>query len=843
MMRQPRIRVGLFLAALIAWGVCDATARAQLPIARLFSVFPTGGKQGTSVEVVITGSDLEDVQQLYFDHAGIKSEPVTEMKDGKAVPVPNKFKITIDANAPLGMHDVRAVGRYGISNPRTFVVGDLNEVVETEPNNTREQATRIMTSGPGNVTVNGQINGATDTDCYVFAGKAGQRILADCAAQRIDSRLDGRLALYGPTGRLLAASDDFHGKDPFLDVTLPADGDYTVVLTDKVYDGSPEYVYRLSIGTLPYIDFCLPPAAAPGTTAGFTLFGRNLPGGQPAPGVMVDGRPLEQLAVQIPVPADPLAQQRLSYSGAIPAPESTEDAFEYRLNTPLGATNPVRIGITTLPVIAGIEPNESPDKAQPVTPPCEVYGQFLTARDVDWYGFTAKANQLWVFEVISQRNGFPTDPFLLLRRGKDGAEIASADDDAANPAGNRFSTKNDDPIFQSPALAEGDYQVSVRNLYGAARGSARYVYRLKVRPPQPDFRLVAMHNAPAIPNVAQPPDSLLVRQGGNQHLDIYAIRRDGFNAEITVQAQALPAGVTCPAVTIGAGQAYVPLVFSAADNAAPGIGTVSITGTASIAGQPVMREARPAVITWAYDPNVPMPAQARLARSIPIAVREGAPYRMVAAPEKVTISRGLPLKLKLQLTRRGDFKDQVTALVPVALPPNVQNVQPATIAANQSEIEVTVNLPPNVPTGNYTIALRGNAPAVPFTKDPEGKNKQNVQVGDISTAVIVTVTDPLGMAVKPAPGVVKKGARAEFQVTLTRLGSFAGPVQLQFLQLPSNVASPQLTVPAEASEGKLTVTAAANAANGSFTNVIVRAIAQVNGQAINIDTPFTLNVE
>src|SRR5436190_1718332 len=91
--------------------------------------------------------------------------------------------------------------------------------------------------------------------------------------------------------------------------------------------------------------------------------------------------------------------------------------------------------------------------------------------------------------------------------------------------------------------------------------------------------------------------------------------------------------------------------------------------------------------------STPAAATGALARSIPIAVRDGAPYRMVAAPDKITISRGLPLKLKLQLTRRGDFKDQVTALLPVALPPNVQNVQPATIAANQSEVELTVNLP------------------------------------------------------------------------------------------------------------------------------------------------------
>src|SRR3989442_8554014 len=101
----------------IAALACAAAAQcvlAQLPTVRLFSIFPAGGKQGTTVEVTLTGSDFEDVAQLYFEHPGLKAEQVTEMKDGKPVPVPAKFKITIDPATPVGMHDVRAVGRYGV---------------------------------------------------------------------------------------------------------------------------------------------------------------------------------------------------------------------------------------------------------------------------------------------------------------------------------------------------------------------------------------------------------------------------------------------------------------------------------------------------------------------------------------------------------------------------------------------------------------------------------------------------------------------------------------------------------------------------------------------------------
>ena len=86
-MRQRPLATGfvtLFVAALVLRGVARH-ATAQLPTARLFSVFPSGGKQGTTVEITITGGDLEEVNQLYFDHPGIKAELVQEMKDGKPV--------------------------------------------------------------------------------------------------------------------------------------------------------------------------------------------------------------------------------------------------------------------------------------------------------------------------------------------------------------------------------------------------------------------------------------------------------------------------------------------------------------------------------------------------------------------------------------------------------------------------------------------------------------------------------------------------------------------------------------------------------------------------------------
>jgi hypothetical protein len=103
-------------------------------------VTPNGGRAGSSVAVTFTGQDLEEPQSLLFSHPGFKVEPVLPPQPAadatKPAPQPapppviSKFKVTIAPDTPLGTHDVRLVNKWGVSNPRAFVVGDLTEVLE-----------------------------------------------------------------------------------------------------------------------------------------------------------------------------------------------------------------------------------------------------------------------------------------------------------------------------------------------------------------------------------------------------------------------------------------------------------------------------------------------------------------------------------------------------------------------------------------------------------------------------------------------------------------------------------------------------------------------------------------
>ena len=70
-----------------------APAKAQLPQARLFSIFPCGGKAGSTVELSLTTvADLDEADHLLFNHAGITAVPKTTDVGGKKNRSPTSLK-------------------------------------------------------------------------------------------------------------------------------------------------------------------------------------------------------------------------------------------------------------------------------------------------------------------------------------------------------------------------------------------------------------------------------------------------------------------------------------------------------------------------------------------------------------------------------------------------------------------------------------------------------------------------------------------------------------------------------------------------------------------------------
>ena len=64
------------------------------------------------------------------------------------------------------------------------------------------------------VIINGRIDRPDDWDVFQFAGRAGETIVAEVTARRLDSPLDSVLKLTDAAGKVLAFNDDHEDPGP-----------------------------------------------------------------------------------------------------------------------------------------------------------------------------------------------------------------------------------------------------------------------------------------------------------------------------------------------------------------------------------------------------------------------------------------------------------------------------------------------------------------------------------------------------------------------------------------------------------------------------------------------------
>ena len=689
----------------------------ELPVPQLKSIFPIGAARGSQVEVTVTGGGIEDTNKLYFSAPGVTAELVSD----PAKP-PARFKVSVAADAPIGDCDVRTIGKLGISNPRAFSIGAVPETNEKEPNNEREKANRIEM----NSVVNGRIDPAEDIDWYVFAAKKGQRVLIECRASRIDSRLDGMVTLYNSEGKELATSQDENirdqKKDPFIDFDVPEDGDYYLRFTDFMYNGSPENFYRLSVGTGPYLDYITPTGAKPGTTAEITCYGRNLPGGVKTD-VMVKGRPLEKLVQKVEVPADPTTTTGMKFSELLRPPDSRIDGMEVRVSGPNGTSNARLLLFSDVPELGENEPNNAIDEAQKLPIPSAVTGAFSAPKDADLFSFSAKKDQKILIEVSSERIGSPADPDMEISEGE--KLLQSVQDTGENIGNLRFPTQTRDIFYTFNAPKDGDFILRLEHVYTQVQGGPQYQYRLQIQQaPLPDFRLVC---APAHDIHL---DSPVVYQGGRQRLDILVWRMNGHNDPITVEARNLPPGVTAEPITLGPNVKWGTLVITAAPDAPIGEGEIQVIGTSIRGEEKLVRAARGGALVW---DTVNTAGQARLTQSIVIAVRESTPFSVTAAVAQETIKPGDPLNVTVTATRRADMPSAIQLNGNGIGLPDGLTIPVITINPGQTEAKVAIDTA-KMKEGTYSFILNAEAQV------PTGDKKTRVIYP--SNPMRVTVTAP-----------------------------------------------------------------------------------------------------
>ncbi|MBN9122474.1 MAG: PPC domain-containing protein [Planctomycetes bacterium] len=858
-----RLVFGLVLLA--ACGTAAAQPPPGLPSARVQHTFPMGVKAGTTVEITVTGTDLEEPEKLLFSHPGLKGEYISPPKDmpdpkdpKKTVPAPkanpagpHKFKVTATGDVPPGLYDLRFVGKWGASNPRAFAVSDQIEVAEKEPNNDVAEAQKVELG----TAVSGVIANATDVDYVSFTGKKGQRVVVSCLASSIDSKAAPLLEVFAADGRKLTANRNARDNDALADVVLPVDGDYLVRVCQFTYTaGGPDYFYRLSVSAAPWIDAVFPPVVEAGKATPVTVYGRNLPGGQPADGFTSEGRPLEKITVSVTPPAD--AVTKLTSLTRVDPINALQDGFTYTLKGPGGTSNPFVIYLARDKLTIKTKAAGTPETAEVLSGPGEVAGFLAKRGERDWIAFSAKKGEKFTIDLAADRVGANGDFFFSIRDGKDTKRDLSGeqddDNDTLHPFG--FSTRTTDPgPYQFTAPEDGKYYVVVGCRESGYLSGPTAAYRLRIGSPLPDFRAVVM------PYSRYFQTGSAAWQGGTQAYYVFAHRIDGYAGSLAVTAEGLPAGVTAQPLTIGPAARWGTLVLKVAPNAAAVTApfAVKITGT-DAAGKTLVRPGRPASVTWGTpQPDQNITVVARLDRSLVIAVRpEKAPFSITADVPNATVKSAMGKDEKVNgpliVLKQGEkatvpVKVEWTAAdkpnVALTAEPLLQQPQNQPVTAqfaaqptkDKPEVPVTVDAKSNAVTGPYTLVLRGVA-QVPFTKDPMAKQKgPNVPAEAFSTPIPVLVIP--NSVVKLTPGALagnslKVGTPGELVVKVDRQFDYAGEIKLKF-ELPKGavgVTADEVTIPAGKDEAKLVLKAASGTKPGAVSNATITATALYAGK-------------
>lgn len=151
--------------------------------------------------------------------------------------------VPIDVDIENAGGSTTYLDRTDIDNAVRLLTSPHAGVLEIEPNDAKPQAIELPAR------IDGRMQSPRDVDRYSITAKKGTKLTVAVRAAELDSPLDPVVTITDSAGKQLVREDDTGGvlRDPNAAWTVPADGDYTVAVSDLSRQGSPFHVYRLEI--------------------------------------------------------------------------------------------------------------------------------------------------------------------------------------------------------------------------------------------------------------------------------------------------------------------------------------------------------------------------------------------------------------------------------------------------------------------------------------------------------------------------------------------------------------------------------------------------------------------
>jgi hypothetical protein len=492
------------------------------------------------------------------------------------------LKITIATNAEPGEREIRLKTPNALSNPLVFCVGELPEFSKPLSRAANPELDKMIERLGGKptpagtpkyeahihlpATVNGQImpGGA---DRYLFTAHKGQQLVITAGARELIPFLadavpgwfEATLTIYDAARNETAFDERFHFKpDPVIHFEAPHDGDYVIEIHDSIFRGREDFVYRLTLGELPYITGIFPLGGPAGGKTDVELTGWNLP----------------------------------THSLNVDNSGRTPGIYSICVTNDGHLSNPVPFGVDDLPEQFERTPDNPQKAAEAVALPVIINGRIGQPGEEDVFSFEGKAGERIVAEVIARRLDSPLDSVLALLDGT-GKQLAFNDD--FEDKGSGLETHHADSYIAATLPADGTYRVRIGD--AQHHGGPDFAYRLRISAPEPDF---ALRVAPSGQNI---------RAGLSAPVTVFALRKDGFTNAIELRLRGAPPGFTLSGARVPENQDKAQFTMKAPPRQEPEPVSLTLEGRAIVAGKEIIHAAVPAedmMQAFAYRHLVPV---------------------------------------------------------------------------------------------------------------------------------------------------------------------------------------------------------------------------------------------
>jgi hypothetical protein len=632
-----------FTAPLLAVAALVSTARAVDP--SLSAIRPSGFQAGTEVEVSLTGARLGDAAELMFYSPGIEVVALNAEKDNLV-----KAKLAIAPQCRLGVHAVRLRSATGLSNLRTFTVGALPEIAESEPNNEFTSPQAVAADS----TISGVVQNE-DVDYFAIDARKGERITAELEGIRLGyTFFDPYLAILDAERFELARSDDavLVRQDSLCSIIAPEDGKYIIQVRESAYGGNGSCIYRLHVGRFPRPRAVLPAGGRPGETLAVRWIG--------------DAADDWTEEIQLPSTEDPAhALFARDQHGIAPSP------------------NVIRV--VDLQNTLENEPNNTREQATAAVAPGALNGVIEQPEDVDTFKFSAKKGQVFDIRVYARETlRSPLDSVLVVRRAN-GSAVGSNDDSGSPDSYLKFTAPEDE-----------DYYVEVSDHLRA--GGPNYVYRVEITPIQPALTI-------SLPERVQYfSTTLAVPQANRMALMVNAARAN-WGGDLNVTFPGLPDGMSVQTVTMSANQTSIPVLFTASPDAAPGGALTHVIGrpvdekydfVGQLQQRTMLVRGQNNRDVWGHDSD-------RMAA----AVTAEAPFEIEIVQPQAPIARSGSKQLKVVAKRKAGFTQPI-AIRMLYNPPGIGSSGSISIPGDKNEAEIPLTANGNAATGTWPIIVTGS---------------------------------------------------------------------------------------------------------------------------------------